>query len=136
MTCRRCADQTSRLAAAQLTALDRAPDRRTIWVMERSTIESACSLSEPELREQLAGYATAGRGAEVLEREPRRRVIRVASDVPESLILRLIEIERGCCPFFDMAWDGASRTLAIEVRDSDHEPALEAIVYALGAATN
>jgi 1,2-phenylacetyl-CoA epoxidase PaaB subunit len=136
MACRRCADQTSRLAMAQLTALDRGPDRRTIWVMERSAIESACSLSEPELREQLARYATAGRGGEVLERDRRRRVIRVGSDVPESLILRLIEIERRCCPFFDMAWDGASRRLAIDVKDSDHEPALEAIVYALGAATD
>ena len=97
---------------------------------------SACSLSEPELREQLARYATAGRGAEVLERDRRRRVIRVGSEVPESLVLRLIEIERGCCPFFDMAWDGASRRLTIEVKDSDHEPALEAIVYALGATTD
>jgi hypothetical protein len=56
--------------------------------------------------------------------------------VPESLVLRLIEIERGCCPFFEMAWDGASRRLAIEVHDSDHEPALEAIVSALGAGTD
>jgi hypothetical protein len=56
--------------------------------------------------------------------------------VPESLVLRLIEIERGCCPFFEMAWDGASRRLAIEVQDSDHEPALEAIVSALGAGTD
>jgi hypothetical protein len=63
-------------------------------------------------------------------------VIRVGSDVPESLILRLIEVERGCCPFFEMVWDEASRRLAIEVPDSDHEPALEAIVSALGAASD
>ena len=92
-------------------------------------------MTEAQLAEQLAGYARAGRGAAVIERSPRRRVIRVGSAVPETLILRLIEVERGCCPFFDMAWDGASRRLAIEVRDSDHEPALEAIVSALGAAT-
>jgi hypothetical protein len=92
-----------------------------------------CSLSEAGLREQLAGYASAGQGAVVLERERRRWVVRISSDVPESLILRLIEVERGCCPFFDLAWDGASRRLAIEVSDADHEPALEAIVSALGA---
>jgi hypothetical protein len=99
-------------------------------------MEPSCSLNEAELAEQLARCTSAGRGAEVLERERRRRVIRVGSAVPESLVLRLIEIERGCCPFFEMAWDGASRRLAIEVHDSDHEPALEAIVSALGAGTD
>jgi hypothetical protein len=99
-------------------------------------MEPCCSLNKAQLAEQLAGYARAGRGAEVIERERRRRVIRVGSDVPESLILRLIEVERGCCPFFHMVWDEASRRLAIEVPDSDHEPALEAIVSALGAASD
>ena len=99
-------------------------------------MEPSCSLNEAQLVEQLAGYARAGRGAEVIERERRRRVIRVGSDVPESLILRLIEVERGCCPFFEMVWDEASRRLAIEVPDSDHEPALDAIVSALGAASD
>jgi hypothetical protein len=99
-------------------------------------MEPSCSLNEAQLAEQLAGYARAGRGAEVIESARRRRVIRVGSDVPESLILRLIEVERGCCPFFEMVWDEASRRLAIEVPDSDHEPALEAIVSALGAASD
>ena len=93
-----------------------------------------CSLSATELREQLARYASAGRGAEVVERAQRRRVVRVSPDVPDALILRLIEVEQGCCPFFKLAWDEASRCLAIEVPDGDHEPALEAIVSALGAA--
>jgi len=93
-------------------------------------------LNEAQLAEQLAGYARAGRGAEMIERERRRRVLRVGPDVPESLILRLIEVERGCCPFFEMVWDEGSRRLAIEVPDSDHEPALEAIVSALGAASD
>jgi hypothetical protein len=102
--------------------------------MEWQTVVPACSLSEPELREQLARYASAGRGGEVVERGRRRRVVRVSPDVPDSLILRLIEVEQGCCPFFELAWDEASRCLAIEVPDSHHEPALEAIVSALGAA--
>jgi hypothetical protein len=111
----------------------RAADPRTIRVVERSTIVPACSLSETELREQLARYTRAGRGAEVIEHERRRRVIRVAAEVPESLIRRLIEVERGCCPFFELAWDGKSRRLSVAVPGSDHEPALEAIVSALGA---
>jgi hypothetical protein len=102
--------------------------------MELPTVVPACSLGETELREQFARYASAGRGGEVVERERRRRVIRVSPEVPESLILELIEVERGCCPFFELAWDRASRRLTIEVPDGDHEPAMEAIVFALGAA--
>ncbi|MGZ4186940.1 MAG: hypothetical protein ACXVUE_17050 [Solirubrobacteraceae bacterium] len=101
--------------------------------MEPPIVAPSCSLSEAELAEQLARYRAAGQSAEVLEREQRRRVIRVSPDVPEPLILRLIEVERGCCPFFDLTWDGPSRRLTVEVPDSDHEPALEAIVSALGA---
>jgi hypothetical protein len=101
--------------------------------MEETAVIQACSLSETDLREQLARYASAGHGAEVLEHDRRRRVVRVSPQVPESLIFRLIEVERGCCPFFDLAWDGTSRRLAIEVPDAEHEPALEAIVSALGA---
>ncbi len=101
--------------------------------MEPSIAAASCSLNEAELAEQLARYRAAGQSAEVIERERRRRVIRVAAEVPESLICRLIEVERGCCPFFDLAWDRESRRLTVEVPDSDHEPALEAIVSALGA---
>ncbi|MGZ4180763.1 MAG: hypothetical protein ACXVUL_08795 [Solirubrobacteraceae bacterium] len=101
--------------------------------MEPSMVAASCSLNEAELAEQLARYRAAGQSAEVIERERRRRVIRVAAEVPESLICRLIEVERGCCPFFDLAWDRESRRLTVEVPDSDHEPALEAIVSALGA---
>ena len=94
---------------------------------------AACSLNEAELREQLARYGAAGEGAEVIDSSGRRRVIRVAASVPESLIERLIEVERGCCPFFELAWDRASRCLTIEVSAAEHEPALDAIAFALGA---
>lgn len=56
----------------------------------------SCSLSEVELREQLDRYAVAGAGAEVVEWGRRRRVIRIASGVPGSLVDRLIEVERAC----------------------------------------
>ena|SRR5690348_1495987 len=102
--------------------------------MEDAPAVPACSLSARELRQQLARYRAAGQSAEVIERGRRRRVIRVSAQVPESLILRLIEVERGCCPFFELAWDGKSRRLTVAVPDRDHEPALAAIVSALGAA--
>ncbi len=95
-------------------------------------VAPSCSLSEPELRKQFARYRAAGEGAEVIEWAGRRRVIRVARAVPESLIDTLVEVERACCPFYELTWDGASRCLTIGVAARDHEPALDAIGYALG----
>lgn len=92
----------------------------------------ACSLDDTELRGQLARYRLAADGAEVLEWTRRRRVIRVAASVPESLVERLVEVERACCPFFDLSWDARSRCLTIAVSARDHEPALDAIGHALG----
>lgn len=94
---------------------------------------AACSLNDLELREQLARYRIAGEGAELIQRDERRRVIRVAATVPDSLIERLIEVEQGCCPFFELTWDPASRCLTVAVSAVEHEPALDAIAYALGA---
>jgi hypothetical protein len=88
-------------------------------------------LSDVELREQLDRYRVAGAGAEVVEWGRRRRVIRIASRVPESLVDRLADVERACCPFFDLTWDRASRCLAISASSSREEPALDAIIYAL-----
>jgi hypothetical protein len=93
---------------------------------------SSCSLNDPELREQLARYRVVGESAEVLEWSARRRLIRVASSVPEPLIERLVEVERNCCPFFELSWDRESACLAISISATDQEPALDAVTYALG----
>jgi hypothetical protein len=92
----------------------------------------SCSLSELELGEQLARYRVVGEGAEVLGWGRRRLAIRVAESVPESLVERLVEVERDCCPFFELSWDLWSRCLAISVSERDQEPALDAIGHVLG----
>lgn len=94
----------------------------------------ACSLDDVELREQLARYRAAAEGGEVIERDARRRVLRVAAAVPEPLIERLIEVERRCCPFFELTWDRTSRCLTIEVSAAEDESALDAIALALDGA--
>ena len=94
----------------------------------------SCSLSNLELTRQLGRYRAAGGGAEVVEWGKRRRVIRIATTVPESLIETLVVVERACCPFYELTWDRASRCLAIGVSASDQEPALDAIGYALGVS--
>jgi hypothetical protein len=100
--------------------------------MERlPTVAPSCSLSSLELREQLERYKAAGDGAQVVEWSRRRRVIQVSGATPDRLIDQLIETERACCPFFVLTWDPTSRCLAIAVSDAEHEPALDAIGYAL-----
>jgi hypothetical protein len=98
------------------------------------TVAPSCSLSDLELREQLARYRVVGDGAEMLEWTDRRRAIRVAGSVPEPLLERVVDVERQCCPFFELSWDRASRCLTISVSAVDQEPALDALTYALGLA--
>lgn len=92
----------------------------------------SCSLTDAELGEQVARYRAIGDGAKVLEWSDRRRSLHLAESVPERLVQRTLEIERECCPFYELLWDGASRRLTISVAASGQEPALDAICHALG----
>ena len=80
---------------------------------------------------QLARYRTVGAGAELIDWGARRRVIRIAAAVPDTLVAEVVGIERACCPFFEIDWDPGTRRLSFAVATSDHEPALDAISHAL-----
>jgi len=82
----------------------------------------------------LGRYRVVGDGAEVLEWTAQRRTVRLAKSVPESLIERVMQVERECCPFFVLSWDRASRRLTLSVTAIDQEPALDALTHALGVA--
>jgi hypothetical protein len=94
----------------------------------------SCSLNEAELRSQLERYRIAGRDATIVERSPRRLVVRIADAVPDGSVHELVRVERECCPFFGLDWRPGDRQLAISVASECYEPALEAIVSALGVA--
>lgn len=98
------------------------------------TVAPSCSLSGAELREQLSRYRVIGEGAEVVEWFPRLRAVRIAASVSDGLIERVVEVEQACCPFFSLTWDTASRCLMMSVSEVDQEPALDALVHALGIA--
>jgi hypothetical protein len=95
--------------------------------------QSPCSLDPAGLDEQLARYRLVGQAAAVLSRSERRIVLRVNREVPARLVEELVEVERGCCPFFELDWQPADRRLSVAVASADGVPALEAIVLALGA---
>jgi hypothetical protein len=91
----------------------------------------SCSLDPVELSAQLERYRTVGAGAEVVERDRRRLVVRVAGVVPDAIVSELVAVERECCPFFGLEWAPAARRLVISVPTAAHEPALDAIGDAL-----
>ena len=93
----------------------------------------SCALNRTDLAKQLDRYRTVGEGSAMIERDARRRVLRVSESVSTDVINELISVERGCCPFFDLRWQSATRRLVIAVTSSDHEPALDAISHALGS---
>lgn len=91
----------------------------------------SCALDEEGLRAQYERYRTVGQGARILERDKRRLEVQVDPGVPAGLVEELLETERACCPFFGLSWQPTSGRLAVSVSQPEHEPALEAIAFAL-----
>ena len=61
------------------------------------------------------------------EREPQALTVRFDDDVDLDLLLETVEVERGCCTFFDLAPDVERRELVVSVADRERVPALDAI---------
>jgi hypothetical protein len=90
-----------------------------------------CGLDEEAAGAQLARYRLAGAGAMAIERTPRRVVAQIDRRVPDGLIAELVDVERGCCPFFGLGWEPERRRLEISVTSNERERALDAIASAL-----
>lgn len=104
-------------------------DRCKTEVMELS-IAPSCDLDAHGLRRQRERYQQAGEGATLRERTARLLTVDVTPKGAE-VVLELIEVESACCPFFDLSWDPSSNRFSVAVQDGEHEPALDAIAFAL-----
>jgi ubiquinone/menaquinone biosynthesis C-methylase UbiE len=91
----------------------------------------ACTLDAGERAAQLERYRTLARHAAEVEHEPGRVVVRFADDPPASLLERTVEVERGCCPFFDIEYEPAGRRLVIAVEDPARARDLDALANVL-----
>jgi hypothetical protein len=91
----------------------------------------SCALDESGLRSQLERYRQAGQNARLIERTSRRLVADLSDDVDPELVTETIAVERECCPFFALTWEPDRRRLTVSVSQSAHEPALDAIAFAL-----
>ena len=93
---------------------------------------ASCELDAEGLRAQAERYGRAGEGADLLERSPRRLLVQLRAGVDAAEVSEAVAIERECCPFYEIDWNPDSRRLSFAVARAEHEPALGAIVTALG----
>src|SRR5262245_48413369 len=91
----------------------------------------SCALDESGLRSQLERYRQAGRNARLIERTRRSFVAVLDESVDPGLVAEAVAVERECCPFFALVWEAGRRRLTVSVTQAEHEPALDAIAFAL-----
>jgi hypothetical protein len=89
-----------------------------------------CRLDADGQRRQGERYRALGRHATAVERDVGRLAIRFDADLPAGLLREAVEVERACCPFFDLR--PGTHELVVTVADAEHDPALDAIRHALG----
>jgi hypothetical protein len=94
---------------------------------------AGCGLDQTALTEQLARYQRLGAGAVVTRRSPLEVAVDFAAEPDRGLLDTTIEVERGCCSFFELAYDEAARRLSVAVADPERRVALDAIQAALVA---
>jgi hypothetical protein len=104
--------------------------------MDELPMAPRCALDESGMHRQLERYRHAGRRARLLDRTERQVTVELDEQVDRDVIEQAIAVERECCPFFAIDWRAEQRVLIISVGRSEYEPALEAIVFALGLGTS
>ena len=91
----------------------------------------SCALDESGLRSQLERYRQAGRNARVIARTRRTLVTDLDESVDSVVVAETVAVERECCPFIVLTWEPDRRRLTVSVSQAEHEPALDAIAFAL-----
>jgi hypothetical protein len=92
---------------------------------------ASCTLDETGLRAQYERYRKAGAGARLVDHSKRSLTVELDA-VSSDLVEEIVAVERECCPFFDLRWQPGLRRLTVSVGADEHEPALGAILFALG----
>jgi hypothetical protein len=91
----------------------------------------ACSLDETGMAAQRARYAVVARHVQSLASGERSLKARLDESLDGAVLRELIDVERECCPFFDIAYDAGERVLSVSVSNDEHAPALQAIAHSL-----
>ena len=91
----------------------------------------ACSLNETEMAAQRARYAVVARHVQSLASGERSLRARLDETLDGAVLRELIDVERECCPFFEIGYDATERVLSVSVSTEGHAPALQAIAHSL-----
>lgn len=105
--------------------------RGVLLTVDPLPMAPSCALDEAGLRLQFKRYRHAGRGASLVDRSSRRLVVELDQHVDASLVDATTAVERECCPVFTLDWQSVMRRLTVSVAEDRHEPALDAIAFAL-----
>ena len=92
---------------------------------------SACRLDTTGRREQADRYRRLSASVTGMQRRDGALDVSFAADVDVSLLRDTVNVERACCPFFDLRLDGQARTLHVAVAAPDDGPALDALAAAM-----
>jgi hypothetical protein len=93
---------------------------------------SACRLDATGRREQADRYRRLRGSVIAIERRDDALDLSFAGAVDRSLLRDAVEVERACCPFFDLRLDDDAPTLHVAVASRDVRPALDALAEAMG----
>jgi hypothetical protein len=88
-----------------------------------------CALDDQALAEQIARFRRIGEHAIWARRLPTELTVVLEADLDDELLEETLAVERACCPFFALIWDGSTRQLTIAGREH-HGPVFERIVEA------
>jgi hypothetical protein len=91
----------------------------------------ACRLDAAGRREQAGRYRRLRASIAAIRRRDDALDVSFAAGVDASLLRDTVDVERACCPFFDLRLDDHSRTLHVAVAGPEDAPALDALAAAL-----
>ena len=94
----------------------------------------SCALTPDELDRQVARQRALAPGVVRAARDGALLTVAFRAGFDRRALDEMVAVERECCPFFTFAFDDATRTLTIGVREPAQAPALDALAQQLGAA--
>jgi hypothetical protein len=92
---------------------------------------SACRLDATGRDEQADRYRRLSVSVTSMERRDDALDVNFAHAVDVPLLREAVDVERACCPFFDLRLDDRARTLHVSVAGADDRPALDALAAAI-----
>jgi hypothetical protein len=92
---------------------------------------AACRLDTAGRLEQAERFRRLSASVTEIRRRDDALDVRFAAGVDASLLRDAVDVERACCPFFDLRLDDHARTLRVAVANPDDRPALDALAAAM-----